>query len=122
MERWSGKLPTGLPEVPTDPKERDAFMKTIPVDAGTYSSMLALKKDPSKLMNVHQDEFKGALSSLAQEKEEVKTKATVEEKHEATVEIIKAAPKAFKKALKALEKIVPEATHLLLDAPSDETD
>jgi hypothetical protein len=119
----AGKLPKGLPEFPTDPKQRQAFIEKLPVGPGTYSTMLALKKNPSKMVSVAQDEFKSALSLL--EREDVSPIAlvqqSIEEKHQKTVEILKAAPKEFKKALKSWEKIVPEAAAVLLQTASDES-
>merc|ERR1719331_3807064 len=88
--------------------------------------MLALKKDPSKLVNVAKDDFKSALSSLMQESEKpqslVQQQETVAEKQQKTVEVIKAAPKAFKQALKRWESVVPRAAAVLLQTNSDESD
>jgi len=120
-----GLLPKGLPDFPTDPKERREFIEHLPVSASTYSSMLALKKDPSKLMNVAKDDFKSALSSLMQESEKpqslVQQQETVAEKQQKTIEVIKAAPKPFKQALKRWESVVPRAAAVLLQTNSDES-
>jgi hypothetical protein len=119
-------LPKGLPAFPTDAQERAKFIERLPVSAGTYSSMLALKKDSSKLVNVAQDDFKSAIASLMQESEKpqslMQQQETVAEKQQKTVEVIKAAPKAFKKALKSWEKVVPEAASVLLQTSTAEAD
>jgi hypothetical protein len=122
-----GKLPKGLPEIPTDPQERDAFFKMLPpsVSPGTYTTMLALKKDPTALVENAQDEFKGALSSLmekaSQTEEKPQAMAQTEEAVQSSVEVIKASPKAFKAALKAWEKMVPEAASMLLQTEMAES-
>merc|ERR1719160_2366849 len=88
--------------------------------------MLSIKKDPTKLMEVAQDDFKSGLSSLLEQKDETKPAESflekAEEKHQKTVEVIKASPKAFKKALKSWEKIVPEAATILLQTSSPDDD
>jgi len=136
MPGGMGKLPKGMPDFPKDPKEYDEFLKTLPVDAGTYGTMLSVKKDPSKYVAVAQGKFKGALTSLVEDnahskdlqffdvaaKSAVEHQASVEEKKQSTVEILKASPKAFKKALRSWEKIVPEAATLLLQTSSADSE
>jgi hypothetical protein len=119
-----GMLPKGLPDFPKDRKEYEEFVKVLPVSPGTYSTMLSLKKQPSQLLEVAKDEYKDELESLAtltDEKKPSMIQEKVEETQQTSVEVIKASPKAFKQALKAWEKLVPEAASMLLQTEMVET-
>lgn len=129
-----GKLPKGLPELPKDPTKRAAFIQTLPVDAGMYSTMLHLKNDPSEYLEIAKEKYKGVLASLGADKltkdldffklqkpqAMIQTEEKVEESKQKSIEVIKASPKEFKVALKAWEKMVPQAASLLLQTESAE--
>jgi hypothetical protein len=125
-----GKLPKGLPEPPKDPKELEKFYQVLPVSPGTYSTMLALKKDPSVYLEIAQKEHKNAVASLVEldilhkdlKYDENKPQAMVQnEDKQSSIEVLKASPKAFKQALKAWEKMVPEAASMLLQTEMAES-
>jgi len=130
LDKEAGKLPKGLPEVPKDPQQREKFMQNLPVSPGTYSAMLALKKDPTAYLEIAQKDHKNAVASLVEldvlhkdlNYDENKPQALVEtEDKQKSIEVIKASPKAFKTALKAWEKMVPEAASMLLQTEMAET-
>merc|ERR1719181_1757121 len=92
--------------------------------------MLALKKDPSVYLEIAQKEHKNAVASLVEldilhkdlKYEENKPQAMVQnEDKPSSVEVLKASPKAFKQALKAWEKMVPEAASMLLQTEMAES-
>jgi hypothetical protein len=125
-----GMLPKGLPEPPTDPKERQKFYDVLPVSPGVYSTMLALKKNPSAYMEIAQKEHKNAIASLVEldvihkdlKYDESKPQAMVQsEDKQKSIEVIKASPKVFKQALKSWEKMVPEAASMLLQTEMAES-
>jgi len=130
-----GLLPKSLPDFPTDPVKRKEFVEMLPVDQGTYQTMLSLKKDPKHYMDIAKDKFKDMLSSLQvgeaktddffgtktpQSMLQSQQTVNVEEAHQKSIEVLKASPKAFKVALKAWEKLVPEAASMLLQTEVNE--
>jgi len=126
-----GKLPKGLPEIPKDPADRQAFIKEkldpLGIGVGMYDTMLALKKHPSALVEMAQDKFQDALSSLLETsssqtstEEKPQALAQIAERRQNSIEVLKASPKTFKTALKAWEKMVPEAASMLLQTQMTE--